>query len=166
MANPVLPPVAGTAHHVIHGGTTPPTPADVGIASTVAGCVITDLKTSFPLTHDVYHDQWMQPLADILHGLGFEMSFNVETHLRGTSASAADIGIPTVAIGSLVSEELVAILGVNDTRGWATGTGTAPATLWPNGTRFIVGDGAGTFERQKLRKDALTLQWRRYSTTP
>jgi hypothetical protein len=165
MANPVLPPVAGTAHHVIHGGTTPPTPADVGIASTVAGCVITDLKTSFPLTHDVYHDQWMQPLADILHGLGFEMTFNVETHLRNTAAGAADIGIPTVQIGSLVSEELVYILGVNDTRGWGPGTGTGTNTLWANGTKFIVGDGAGTFERQKLRKDALTLQWRRYATS-
>jgi hypothetical protein len=166
MGNPVLPPVAGTAHHVIHGGTTPPTAADVGIASTVAGCVITDLKTSFPLTHDVYNDSWMQPLADVLYAFGFEISFNVEVHLRNTVATGADFGIPTVTIGSLVSEELVYILGVNDTRGYGTGTGTAPATLWPNGTRFIIGDGSGTYERQKLRKDALTLQWRRYSTTP
>jgi hypothetical protein len=158
MSNPVLPIVAGTAHHVIHGGTTPPTPADVGIASTVAGCVITDLKTSYPLTHDVYHDQWMQPLADILHGLGFEMAFNVETHLRNTAAGAADIGIPTVQIGSLVSEELVQILAgtAGETRGWASGE-------WADGTQFIVGDGAGTFERQKLRKDAITLQFRRYN---
>jgi hypothetical protein len=165
MANPVLPPVAGTAHHVIHGGTTPPTPADVGIASTVAGCVITDLKTSFPATVDTYADQWLQPLADIVHTLGFEMSFNVEVHLRNTLAGAADIGIPTATIGSLVSEELVYILGVNDCRGWATGTGTGTNTLWANGTRFIIGDGSGTYERMKLRKDAITLTWRRYSTT-
>jgi hypothetical protein len=157
MANPVLPPVANTAHHVIHGGTTPPTAADVGIASTVVGCVITDLKTSFPLTHDVYHDPWMQPLSDIMYGFGFEMSFNVETHQRNTAASAADMGIPTVKIGSIVSHDLVQILvGADTMRGWASGE-------WADGTQFIVGDGAGTFERQKLRKDALTLQFRRYN---
>ena len=165
MSNPTLPIVAGTAHHVIHGGTTPPTPADVGIVSTVAGCVITDLKTSFPTTVDTYNDQWLQPLADIVHSLGFELSFNVEVHHRNTAAGAADIGIPTATIGSLVSEELVYILGVNDTRGWGPGTGTGSNTLWANGTKFIIGDGSGTYERMKLRKDAITLSWRRYATS-
>lgn len=158
MANPVLPPVANTAHHVIHGGTTPPTPDDVGINSTVVGVVITDLKTSYPLTHDVYHDRWMQPLTDILYNFGFEMAFNVETHQRNTAASAGDMGIPTVKIGSIVSGDLVQILvgTAGETRGWASGE-------WADGTQFIVGDGAGTFERQKLRKDAITLQFRRYN---
>jgi len=157
MSNPVLPIVAGTAHHVIHGGTTPPTAADVGIASTVVGCVITDLKTSFPATTDTYHDPWLQPLTDIVHSFGFEMSFNVEVHQRNTAASGADMGIPTVKIGSIVSHDLVQILvGADTMRGWASGE-------WADGTQFIVGDGAGTYERQKLLKSAITLQFRRYN---
>jgi hypothetical protein len=162
MANPVLPPVAGTAHHVIHGGTSPPTATDLGIAATVVGCVITDLKTSFPVTHDTYYDPWMQPLTDIMHGFGFEMSFNVETHLRGTIPTGSDLGIPTVAIGSLVDRLLVNILTKSDCRGWHPDPGGPAGSSWPTGTKFIVGDGAGTFERQKLRKDAITLQFRLY----
>ena len=164
MGNPVLPPVAGTAHHVIHGGTTPPTASDVGIAANVAGVVITDLKTSFPLTHDVYHDQWMQPLSDILYSFGFEMSFNVEVHQRNTAATASDMGIPTVAIGSLVDRLLVEILMKGDCRGWHPDPGGPGGATWPTGTKFIVGDGAGTYERQKLKKDAITLQFRRYTS--
>jgi hypothetical protein len=163
MANPILPFVAGTAHHVIHGGTTPPTPTDVGIASAMGGCVITDLKTSFPNTHDVYNDQWMQPLTDILYGFGFEISFNVETHLRGTGPSASDMGIPTAVIGSMVDGDLVSLLTKDDCRGWHPDPGGPAGTSWSTGAKFIIGDGSGTYERQKLRKDAITLQYRRYT---
>jgi hypothetical protein len=165
VSNPTLPIVAGTAHHVIHGGTTPPTASDLGIAANVVGCVITDLKTSFPVTHDTYHDQWMQPLTDILHGFGFEMTFNVETHLRDTIASASDMGIPTVIIGSLVDRLLVSILTKNDCRGWHPDPGGPAGSSWSTGTKFIVGDGSGTLERMKLKKDAITLQFRRFTTT-
>ena len=149
---------------MIHGGTTPPTPSDVGIAANVAGCVITDLKTSYPNTHDVYHDAWMQPLSDILYNFQFELSFNVETHLRSQAATSSDMGIPTVAIGSLVDRLLVEILLKNDCRGWHPDPGGPGGATWATGTKFIVGDGAGTYERQKLRKDAITLQCRRYTS--
>ena len=124
----------------------------------MVGVVITDLKTSYPLTHDVYNDRYMQPLTDIMYGFGFEMAFNVEVHQRNTAASAGDMGIPTVKIGSIVSGDLVQILvgTAGETRGWGSGE-------WADGTQFIVNDGAGTFERQKLRKDAITLQFRRYN---
>ena len=129
------------------------------------GCVITDLKTSFPATTDTYADPWMQPLTDIVHSFGFEFSFNVETHLRGTVATASDFGIPTVTIGSLVDGDLVSILVKNDCRGWHPDPGGPAGTTWAPGTKFIIGDGSGTYERMKLLKTALTCTWRRYEAS-
>jgi hypothetical protein len=165
VSNPVLPIVAGTAHHVIHGGLTPPTPSDVGIASAVGGVVITDLKTSFPVTTDSYLDPWLQPLTDIEHSFGFEFSFNVETHLRSQGATASDMGIPTVTIGSLVDADLVSILLKNDCRGWHPDPGGPAGTTWAPGTKFIITDGSGTYERQKLKKEAINLAFRRYQSS-
>jgi hypothetical protein len=165
MANPTLPIVAGTANTVIHGGSSPPAAADLGIASDVAGCVITDMKTAFPMTQDTYFDQYMQPLADVLFNFGFEISFNAEIHTRNTAAAADDIGIPTAIIGSLADRLLVELLTKSDCRGWHPDPGGPSGASWVAGTKFIVKDGAGTFERQKLRKDAITLQFRRYAAS-
>lgn len=166
MANPTLPIVAGTANTVIHSASGGPAAADLGLAGGFLGCVITDLKTNFPLVQDVYRDPYMQPKVDVLHSFEFFVTFNMEVHNRDQAVVSGDPRMPKVAIGTLLSEDTVpAFLTIDDARGWATGTGTGTYTLWANGTYFIVTDGAGTFERQKLRKDSIRLDFRRYATS-
>jgi len=127
--------------------------------------VITDLKTEFTSTHDTYNDPFMQPMVDVIYGFGLTVTFNMEVHLRGQAAiSTTDPGFPTVHHGVLLDEEaLNALLTVNDARGFASGSGTGPGTVWPNGTKAIVMDCSGAFERQKLRKDSHQLLFRRYA---
>jgi hypothetical protein len=163
---PTLPPVSGVQNAGIHSATGGPALTDLGIAAQFAGCIITSLKTAFPLTQDTYHDEFMHPKVDVVYGQGMEITFDVEIHLRGQGAiGATDPGIPAMQIGSMIDGDTVQILTPNDTRGFGTGTGTAPGTLWPNGTKFIVTEGPGTFERQKLRKDSVKLVYRRYATS-
>lgn len=157
---PTLPPVAGTQNAVVHAASGGPAVSDLGLAGNFAGGVITGLQTAFPFTQDTYMDVYMQPQVDVCYGFGFEMTFDFEVHVKGTTDS------PSIwAPSALLADDAVACVALHDTRGFATGTGTAPGTLWANGTKFIVSDLSGTFERQKLRKDKVKLAFRRYATS-
>lgn len=156
---PTLPPVAGTQNAVVHTATGGPSVSDLGLAATFAGGIITGLQTAFPFTQDTYMDLYMQPQVDICYGFQFEITFDWEAHVKATS------GPNTWAPSTLLTDDAVACLVLEDTRGFATGTGSAPGTLWANGTKFIVSDLSGTFERQKLRKDKVKLAFRRYATS-
>jgi len=157
---PTLPPVAGTQNAVVHAASGGPSVTDLGLAGTFAGGIITNLNTEFPFTQDTYMDIYMQPMIDVCYGFGLEITFDWEAHVRNTASSPN-----TWEPATLLPDEAVACIALHDTRGFATGTGTAPGTLWPNGTKFIVSDLSGTFERQKLRKDKVKLSYRRYAAS-
>ena len=167
---PTLPPVAGTQNAVVHAASGGPSVSDLGLAGNFSGGVITNLQTSFPFTQDTYNDLYQQPQVDVLYGFGLEITFDWEVHLKSTGmtdgVTPADGATPsTWRPGIILSDDAVGCIALHDTRGFGTGTGTSPGTLWANGTKFIVSDLSGTFERQKLRKDKVKLAFRRYATS-
>jgi hypothetical protein len=167
MSFPTLPPIAGTAtsYTAIHGVAGSPTLTDLGLAGNFAGGVIQDLKTSWTNDHQILHDRFMHKAVDILSDLGMDIEFNFEVWARNTGPTGApptDPGVPTMQVGTLIDGDVVQILLQYDTRGFGPGTGTSPGTLWADGTKFLVMEANGSFERNKPRKDAVKLSFRNY----
>jgi hypothetical protein len=158
---PTLPPVAGSQNAGIHSATGGPALDDLGVFAQFVGCIITNLKTAFPLTQDTYHDEFMIPKVDVVYGQGLEITYDCEVHNRNTTGGAPDTdpNSPTMTVGSILDARAVQVLGTYSHRGFGKNT----PDYWQDGTQFIVTEAPGTFERQKLRKDSVKLVFRRYS---
>jgi len=155
---PTLPPVAGTQNAVVHGASGGPSAADLGISATpfFGGGIVTNAETTFPFTQDTYMDAFMQPMIDVCYGFGMEITFDWEAHKKdqGMSINPPDgATFNTYRPAILLTSTAALSLSNDDTRGF-----TAIAI----GTKWIVSDLSGTFERQKLRKDKVKLAYRRY----
>lgn len=160
---PTLPPVVGTQNALIRSATGGPSLADLGMAGTFLGGIITDLKTSFPYTADEYMDLYMQVAVDVGYGFQMNIAFEFEVWNRDQAAVSGDPRVPKMEMHTLLDGDVMTAITINDSRGFATGTGTAPGTLWADGTKWLVTKADGAMTRQKLRKDSVEMKFRRYA---
>ncbi len=159
-----MPPTPGAQNAIILGGTAKPTAADLGLFAEMTGGTITGATTEFPFTHDVYHDIYMNRIADV----GYDFQFVVNVDFQALQKLAATEDDHSPARDQMLKEVDVAVIdfiNYTDTRGFAGSTGTPAVTNWAAGVSFILTEGGGTFERNKPRMDKLKYEFRRYSAS-
>lgn len=158
-----MPPTPGAQNAVILGSSAKPTTADLGIFGNVTGCTITGMTTEFPFTHDVYHDRLMNRIADVGYDFQFIVNCDVEV-LNRLIAAEDDHAPPRDQMLSSIDTAAMNMINYTDTRGFAGSSGSPAVTAWASGVTFLLTEGGGTFERNKVRKDKLKYEFRRYTT--
>jgi hypothetical protein len=156
-----MPPTPGSQNAVILGSSAKPTAADLGMFGTLVGGTVTGMSTEFPFTHDVYHDITMNRVVDIGYDWQFVVNFDFEVLQK--TASGDFMPGSEMPFSQTINPEFVACVNYTDTRGFAGSTGSPAATDWASGTQFLFTEAAGTFERNKPRKDRCKMEFRFYT---
>jgi hypothetical protein len=157
-----MPPTPASQNAVIVGGSAKPVAGDLGMFQNINGGIITGMTTEFPFTHDVYHDIYMNRIADVIYDQQFVV--NVDFQVMDKAIAAEDDHSPS-RDKMLTEVDVAAIDFINytDTRGFAGSSGSPAATAWAAGVSFLLTEGGGTFERNKPRMDRLKYEFRRYA---